>query len=176
MRKLAMLAAAAVMACFGFVVDSKAMEWCKGDKLTGGAEDISAGGVTISVAAHALMTGKGLKGQFQYTRENQAIADLVLHGTVQCAGFGTNGTSGNDIAVVTGPGVAQIDDGGSFSPGDWIVIGIEDVAIGSGDKVRVRIEPEGVATAFCDDPASLLNFPGIVIEGEFKVRIMDECL
>jgi hypothetical protein len=134
-------------------------------KLTGGAETVTAGGVIFSVTANAISTDKGIKGHIQYTRENQSIADLIAHASVECFGISTDGLT----AVAAGPATVQYNPN-NLTTGAYLVIWVHEGGTGFGDAVRVYFATEAQATAICANPDSANAFPGEVLEGNFTIR------
>ncbi|MBU1133158.1 hypothetical protein KKG08_02715, partial [Patescibacteria group bacterium] len=53
----------------------------------------------------------------------------------------------------------------------FINVAIKEGGTGSGDRVRVRIMSPEAAEAACMYPDGETSFPGIVEEGEFKIRL-----
>ena len=133
-------------------------------KLTGGAEWTEAGSVDFSVTANAVMTAKGVKGHIQYTREDQSVADLIVHANVECFGVAPGGGS----AVAAGPAVAQLDPSGAVS--GWLIFAVREGGTGAGDSVRVWFANETAALNYCSNPSLNTAFPGIVREGNFTIR------
>jgi hypothetical protein len=146
---------------------------CFKDKLTGGAETIDSSGILFGMTANAIQTRKKLVGHIQYSRDDEFGEPLLyVHSKVECAGWADNGE--NLLVVVAGPATVQHNPG-LLETGDWLVAGVEDIGIGAGDQVRVIFANQTDAEDYCEDPASLLDFPGVVQQGEFKIRIADEC-
>ena len=135
-----------------------------GDKLTGGAEYIDAGGVTFSMTANAITTNKGLKGHIQYSREAQTGAlELYVHAPVKCLWVADDGMS----AVIAGPAHVQSNPG-DLETGPWLIAAISEGGIGAGDSVRVVFAEEWEATNACLE--GMTEFPGLVMEGNFTIR------
>ena len=133
-------------------------------KITGGAELIPAGGNAFSLPAHAIETRNGVKGNIQYSRENQSVADLFVHAKTQCYGISGDGMR----AVLAGPCEPQYDPGGACV--DWLVVWIQEGGTGAGDSVRVFFLPMANAVLGCLSPDGANIFPGIVQEGNFTIR------
>ena len=134
-------------------------------KLTGGAEWTDANGIVFSVTANAVMTPKGIKGNIQYTREDQTIPDLSVHAAVECFGVSADG----QYAVAAGPAVIQYNPNG-LTTGDYLIFAVKEGGTGDGDRVRVWFDNEATANSFCTDPASNTTFPGHVYDGNFTLR------
>ena len=168
--------AIATILCFGSMAGTAVAEdLCFKDKLTGGAAEIDAGGTLFSMSANAIQSKKKLNGHIQYSLDDELEAPLLyVHSKIECAGWAVNEISGNLIMVTAGPATVQHNPQAQET-GDWIVAGVEDVGIGSGDLVRVVFATEQEGLDYCAAPASLLDFPGIVLEGEFKIRIAAVC-
>ena len=127
------------------------------------------------MGANAIQSKHKLNGHIQYSRDDELGEPLLyVHSAIECAGWAINEVSGNPILVSAGPATVQHNPD-ALETGDWIVTGVEDVAIGSGDRVRVVFATEAEGLAYCANPASLLDFPGVVLEGEFKIRISAVC-
>ncbi len=147
-----------------------------GPKVTGGAGSITAGGVEFSLAANAIETGKfdpetgeqgEVKGSIQYSRNQQGDVDaLHVHATTTMYDIGDEGVK----AVVCGPAEAQFDPSGAVGSDDYLVVNLLEGGTGSGDRVRVRLLSGKEVKANCSDARSNDSFPGIVNEGEFKIR------
>ncbi len=165
MRKLLRLTGIVALAVTGVFAGTTLA--VSGPKVTGGAQSIFSGAIEFSLTANAIETSKGVKGIIQYSRENQAVADLFMHAKVQCYGIVGDGGLGS-VAVVAGPCEPQLDPGGACV--DWLVIWIEEGGTGSGDAVRVFTLPMLEAVDSCKAPDLADSFPGLVAEGEFKIR------
>jgi len=142
-------------------------------KITGGAEQILAGGDTISVTVNAIKVGPNkdvTKGNIQYTREDfEGMDDLIVHAKVDDFYVNPDG----EYAVAIGEAMPQYDPGGQVFELAWVVVQILEGGTGAGDQIRFRIKDEDEAKAILSAapttpvPASL---PGEVLEGEFKLR------
>lgn len=169
------LAIAAVLGSVLAAGTAVAEDLCFKDKLTGGAAEIDSGGTVFSMSANAIQSKRKLNGHIQYSLDDELGEPLLyVHSKIECAGWAVNEDSGNLILVSAGPATVQHNPE-ALETDDWIVAGVEDVAIGSGDLVRVVFATEPEALAYCAEPTSLLEFPGVVLEGEFKIRIAAVC-
>lgn len=158
-RKADVVAAAIVAVGCGVVLSAAA-----GDKVTGGAEYIEAGGVTFSMTANAIATEKGVKGHIQYSREAQSGAlELYVHAAVKCMWVADDGLT----AVVAGPAHVQSNPG-DVETGPWLIAAIQEGGIGAGDGVRTVFAEEWEATNACLEGTT--EFPGLVMEGNFTIR------
>lgn len=147
-----------------------------GPKVTGGAGSITADGVEFSLAANAIETGKfdpetgeqgEVKGSIQYSRNEQGgTSALHVHATTTMYDIGDEGVK----AVVCGPAEAQFDPSGEVGPDDYLVVNLLEGGTGSGDMVRVRLLSGEEVKTNCSDAGSNTSFPGVVNEGEFKIR------
>jgi hypothetical protein len=133
-----------------------------GDRVTGGAEYIAAGGVTFSMTANAITTPKGLRGSIQYTRDNGTAA-LIVHASVECLVISADGTR----AVMAGPAMVQENTIGA-NTNDWFAAAVREDGTGSGDNVRAWFVTAGFSCAGYNLDSSA--FPGEVMDGEFKIR------
>ena len=156
--KMRMLAAAA--GTFAAVTMASPAWSGVGDKVTGGAETITAAGVTFSMTVNGITTNKGLKGNIHYSRESTAgEPELFVHASVECLHVSADGME----AEIAGPAMIQANTIGA-STNDWFAVAVQEGGTGSGDSVRARFVPAGFV---CNGENS---FPGDVMEGEFKIR------
>ena len=147
---------------------ASAPAFANGPKVTGGADQILAGNIYFSMAANAVLTGKGeVKGSIQYSREDQpgVTTELFVHADVACFGISTDGAK----AVVAGPAKVQSNPAG-LKTGDWLIIAIKEGGTGYGDSVRVSFGDSTEGFNRCEAPQNEGTFPGLVYEGEFKLR------
>ncbi len=143
-----------------------------GDRVTGGAEEIQAGSVIISITANAIEmldkdgVPKGIKGSVQYTREDADGKALIVHSPAECLFISADGLS----AEIAGPAVVHENTVG-ISTDDWFIVGIREGGTGAGDTVRAGFIPagDGCTGAFVG-ACSASGCPGLVLEGEFKIR------
>lgn len=135
-----------------------------GDKVTGGAEYIDAGGVTFSMTANAIATEKGVKGHIQYSREAQnGTLELYVHAPAKCMWVADDGMS----AVVAGPAHVQSNPG-DLETGPWLMATIREGGTGAGDSVGVVFVEEWMTTNAClGEPG---ESPDVVMEGNFTIR------
>ncbi|MFH1648874.1 MAG: hypothetical protein ABIA11_04090 [Patescibacteria group bacterium] len=136
------------------------------NKVTGGADRIKAGSTYFSLAVNAVHAGKNkdkLTGKIEYSRDT-----LKFHAETQCVRANQEGT----VATIAGPITKeQYDPNNAIKEGDWAYVAIKEGGTGSGDRVRVRIMSPEAAEAACMYPDGETSFPGIVEEGEFKIRL-----
>jgi|GEM_PF-2593574 len=133
------------------------------EKVVGGAETITAGGTTFSLAVNAVYTGKNndmLKGKIQYSRDG-----LKFHAESKCALVNAEG----NVATVAGP-ITKVQEG-TIADNTWVYVAIQEGGTGSGDRVRVLLLSEEVALKSCQNPAGENLFPGLVEKGEFKIML-----
>ena len=136
-------------------------------KLNGGSGNVVAGGINFSLTANALTSGKGeVKGNLQYSRENQSVADLSVHAKVECYGVLSDGT----VATAAGPADVQNDPSNAVPSDYWMYVAVKEGGTGSGDTVRVRFLSETDAKAMCENPNLETTFPGLVEEGDFTIK------
>lgn len=143
---------------------ASAPAFANGAKITGGAERINAGGVIFSMAMNAIDTPKGVKGSIQYSREaNNGAAELFVHAKAQCFWISDDGLR----AVVAGP--AEVQSG--YQSNTWFFAAVREYGTGYGDQVRAGFINQAGGEAKCANGET--NFPGLVEEGEFKIRPAD---
>ena len=162
MKSLAISALGLVSVLYVFSLSAIA---AAGDKITGGADSVLAGGISISLTANAVVTGNGsIKGHIQYSREAQTSAvELYVHAVAECMWISADGTS----AVVAGPATVQSNPNGAPTA-DWFVIAIREGGTGAGDEVRAIFATEADGLLKCQNGET--SFPGEVLEGNFTLR------
>lgn len=130
-------------------------------KVSGGGEQITAGGITFSMTVNANETPSGVKGSIQYSRtENGGVQALSVHAQAACVWVSPDGTR----AVVAGPAKVQA----GAKENEWFFAAIKEGGAGSGDRVRAGFASESAAMIKCD--AGETRFPGIVEEGNFTIH------
>lgn len=135
-----------------------------GPKITGGADRINAGGTIISMTVNSINTSNGIKGSIQYSREaNNGAAELFVHASSYCMWISADGLR----AVVAGPAMVQ----SGVSGGEWFFAAIQEGGTGYGDMVRAGFATMTQGMDACTNGES--SFPGLVEEGEFKIRTGD---
>lgn len=130
-------------------------------KVSGGGEQINAGGITFSMTVNANETRGGIKGAIQYSRTaNSGGQALSVHAQAACFWVSPDASR----AVVAGPAEVQA----GTSEGDWFFAAVKEGGTGSGDRVRAGFASESEARTKCDNGETL--FPGVVEEGNFTIR------
>lgn len=158
--KKVILAAAAVLAMLVLALPAGAA-W--EEKVTGGGQGHS-GSIYFSITVSAW---DGPAGQMEYSREGQSVPDLSMHATIECLKI----ASSNEEAFAAGPVRAQNDPDGLVDEGDWMILGIKEGGVGSGDTVRVQIEPQSsVDLNTCRVTNQSPVFPGLIHDGNFNIR------
>lgn len=121
-------------------------------KVTGGGW-ASAGSTDFSLTMSASDTG----GQWQYDREGQSLADLTMHGTIDCLWVSED----EAVAVMSGP-TTHVSVG---SWADYTAIAVMEGGNGSGDKVRIWSVSSG-----WDCTIGNTSFPGTYFDGTINIR------
>jgi hypothetical protein len=162
MKKYSFVIVILVVLLLIVVLPISAASWS--NKVTGGGQ-AAAGGVDFSITTSAWNDGNGhVGGQMQYSRYDQTLPDLSMHGKVECFNVFEDGA----VAVAAGPAKAQYDPGGAVGSDDWMVVEIREGGIGAGDEVRVRLMSDSDVQDVCDSPSGI--FPGLVYDGNFSIR------
>jgi hypothetical protein len=130
-------------------------------KVTGGGEQIVAGGITFGMTVNAIDTRSGVKGSIQYSREaNGGAQALSVHAKATCLWVSPDASR----VVVAGPAEVQA----GVSEGDWFFAAVKEGGTGSGDRVRAGFASETEGRNKCENGET--RFPGLVAEGNFTIR------
>jgi len=163
MKKIHLLSVLIVMLLASLVlIPVGAGSW--DDKITGGGQVTTYGGILFNLSVSAWDDGAGVYGgQMQYSRYD---GTLDMHATVDCVHVNSDGL----IAVAAGPAKAQYDPNNYVgTTGGWMVVMLKEGGVGYGDEVRVLGRTEADARAFC--AADYLGpFFGYVFDGNFNIR------